>query len=408
MFQHVTVDKATSRVMDCIRALSSFVVAGTHGVQVFILPYFGLWSFVHIVTSTLAFGAVLAFFVVSGFMIYASTRRHRLPDDTFDIAAFLRARVLRIYPPLIAAVALTAACYAIISGFELHGSQSYRLGGELFLSRERAEWNWADLSGTLLLLYGIFPEVSGPISMDGPLWTLSYEVWFYVLSAFAVNAVIHWRIAGGWLPLIVCVGIFARSSNLLVLSFLMVWGSGFLLGFLHERRTLSEPRAFVWCIIVGLSLCIALIMIQGEDMFHALLSLNTWRGKTILMIYGLLVAAAITLLISRTVGAADGQKMQRIASMAAFSYTLYIIHYPLLLLAYSILHPVTHAYNWIWTGLSMVLSLALIIAMSALIARVVENRTLVAGVIRQVRRFALQVASSTRWTNLEENQSKEP
>ena len=66
---NVKVDAATSSLMDALRGVSAMIVACVHGFQVFVLPYSGVGSPSHILTSLLATHAVTMFFIVSGFMI---------------------------------------------------------------------------------------------------------------------------------------------------------------------------------------------------------------------------------------------------------------------------------------------------------------------------------------------------
>jgi peptidoglycan/LPS O-acetylase OafA/YrhL len=120
-------------------------------------------------TGLLATYAITVFFIVSGFMICMSVFRHR-KGGLFDSAGFAEARILRIYPPLIAAILITITVYLIISGLGLHGAESYRLGGELAVVRESAKLEWSAIPSTFFLLYGAVPGAPSPLNMDGPLW----------------------------------------------------------------------------------------------------------------------------------------------------------------------------------------------------------------------------------------------
>lgn len=77
----------------------------------------------------------------AGSLIAVSVRRHT-NANRFRTAAFFRARALRIYPPLIFSVLLSLLIYAVMLGLGIHGIETFRLGGELFLSREKIELEW--------------------------------------------------------------------------------------------------------------------------------------------------------------------------------------------------------------------------------------------------------------------------
>ena len=119
-------------LMSSIRGVAAIVVATVHAFQIFTLPYFGLYSNAHLATSFLATYAVIAFFIVSGFMIFLSVSRHRDGDGFFNALGFFNARIFRIYPPLVASILISFAVFFIITSFDLHGAQSFRLGDELF------------------------------------------------------------------------------------------------------------------------------------------------------------------------------------------------------------------------------------------------------------------------------------
>src|SRR5687768_1487434 len=156
-------DVNTSQLLSALRGGSALVVAYVHGFQVFCLPYFGLYGVPHLASSWLACYAVIVFFIVSGFMISVSVQRHT-DAGGFKASAFFQARVLRIYPPLIAAILLCLLIYAAMFGFRIHGIETFRLGGELFVSREKVELEWSRLLPTLLLLYTIIPGAPAPLS----------------------------------------------------------------------------------------------------------------------------------------------------------------------------------------------------------------------------------------------------
>jgi peptidoglycan/LPS O-acetylase OafA/YrhL len=61
MNRQIGIDDTTSSFMDSLRGVSALLVAIVHTFQIFVLPYFGLGSASHIVTSLLATYAVIVF-----------------------------------------------------------------------------------------------------------------------------------------------------------------------------------------------------------------------------------------------------------------------------------------------------------------------------------------------------------
>jgi peptidoglycan/LPS O-acetylase OafA/YrhL len=378
----VKLDLATSDLMDAIRGVSAMVVGCVHAFQVFVLPYFGMGSQSQILTSLLATYAVNMFFIVSGFMICLSTLRHRNLDGSFRAADFATARILRIYPPLIMAIVVTLAVYGVIHSFGLHGSETYRLGGENFVARERATIEWSALPSTLLLFYGAVPFAPPPLNMDGPLWTLSYEWWFYVLAFLTA------RLWNGWsfstvLPLVALALMLSVGRNSLFLWFLLIWQGGFFLGWAYVNGKLQSNK--YWPIVVALALISigAMFLLGGKHLSSDLLNpLGASSAQKIMVAASML----ITLVISATIrgGSCSSYRMPRsICRLSGFSFTFYVMHYPLLLLSFSLLHPLLHASSWSASLLASVAVLVPIAYLSSRIALVVENRRLLTRLIRE-------------------------
>jgi peptidoglycan/LPS O-acetylase OafA/YrhL len=279
---------------------------------------------------------------------------------------------------LIAAVLISILVYLTIASFGLHGSISFRLGGELNVVRERATMEWTALPSTLLLLYGAVPStvpwVVPTILMDGSLWTLPYEWWFYILTFLS------WRLSNGLrfstvAPLVAVIGMLLLGRNLLFLWFLMIWLSGYALGFAYLNGAIHSPR--FWSVVFGLSvsLLLTIIVLGRGHILHDIL--NPFLAQSSMACVGALISLGIAAMM-RVIKHPIGSFATRTAK---FSYTLYIVHYPFLLLAYSLLHPLTHGHSWAVTALAAVVSVALIVVISSQLARVIENRALILRLI---------------------------
>ncbi|MDR0605993.1 MAG: acyltransferase family protein, partial [Bacteroidales bacterium] len=110
-------------------------------------------NFVFFSITRLGHEAVLAFFVLSGFLVGGKVIQ-RLKEGTFDVKSYTIDRSVRIFLPLICALLLIVVVNLIM--------------GEPV--------NFLQLIGNLFSLQGIFVS-----SATAPLWSLAYEVWFYVL-----------------------------------------------------------------------------------------------------------------------------------------------------------------------------------------------------------------------------------
>jgi peptidoglycan/LPS O-acetylase OafA/YrhL len=108
---------------------------------------------------------------------------------------------------------------------------------------------------------------------------------------------------------------------------------------------------------------------------------------------GLLIAVGIAAAIRAQ---RDWRIPSWITGLAAFSYTLYVVHYPLLLLAYSLLHPFTHGHDWLFAMFVMAATVPAIVVVAALLARVVENRRAIRRLISKLFGRAQAVDANLR------------
>lgn len=151
--------------LDAARFVAAFMVLLSHSRNDFFLPYGqldpsqqGVMTFLYYFTCRLGHEAVLAFFVISGFLV-GGRGLERMMNKSFDKVQYAIDRTARIGIPLIAALVFCIITYEIIG-------QEYSRGVAF---------------GNLFSLQGILCE-----SFISPLWSLSYEVWFYVFL-FAIS-----------------------------------------------------------------------------------------------------------------------------------------------------------------------------------------------------------------------------
>jgi peptidoglycan/LPS O-acetylase OafA/YrhL len=105
--------------------------------------------------------AVAVFFVLSGFVLYASLTGTRL----VPFASFVARRFLRLYPPVAAAILCSAAMYVLVHPQVLPGASDWV---------NRASWSAypdAHVLAGYLLLGGARYQ-----SLDNPIWSLIVEL----------------------------------------------------------------------------------------------------------------------------------------------------------------------------------------------------------------------------------------
>ena len=245
---------------------------------------------------------VVVFFVLSGFLVGGGVISRCL-QGTFDYRLFTIDRISRIWVPLIPCLVLS-------------------LGVALFCG---LQFSLADMVGNALGLQGIFFK---SFAHNEPLWSLSYEVWFYVIIGslgVILTAGSRPRMVA-FSTLVMGFAVFTKLSP----NFLLCWLLGAFSYFLiSERKRYGLMIAALLLAVSGA----AISQLQSESLSlsrNTLLSFLPCRN-----IATLIESAGIGLLIASICRIQPAsQVMVRVdklgTTLAAFSYTLYLTHYPIL------------------------------------------------------------------------------
>ncbi len=267
--------------------------------------------------SAFAYGhlAVMLFFVLSGFVIHYSSYQKFLQTNTFSVKQYLFKRFKRIYPPFIIALLITW-CLDTIGKHMGYTIYSGNTEFSIINSSIHCDLSFATLLGNLCMLQTLITPVWGS---NGPLWSLMYEWWFYLLyiPIFFLNKrhpVSTVYLTGGIFILSLCEPIhFYKWSN--VLKYFFAWYFGVLaadiyMGRIKDKKILATLAAYIILILyVG-------VFIAGReqmnDHFAALVFV-------VIMYGGLHFYTRL-------------QIFKPIKHLSDFSYTLYVIHFPIIVL----------------------------------------------------------------------------
>ncbi len=309
--------------LDWLRGIAALLVFVTHVRS----GYFAKWgdldaashghiNYVLFFLTRLGREAVVIFFVLSGYLVGG----HAVVDylkGRFSLARYTVARVSRLYVVAVPALSLTAL-------FDyLHAWDAARDGIRSLLVN-------------LLFLQGIAGD---PYGSNGPFWSLSYEWWFYVLFglglAGAGAATRRSPPAGAFTLLLIAASVavlWLKCPGILFMLPLWLFGVA--------ARSLPTVRIPPWIALpcVSLALCVAL----GVSSLRW-----DWKGD-------LLVGVATTAFIYFFRGVAPLRHPWFAAgkSLAAWSFSLYALHYPLNSFVLSLFVPerLTHAGSANWLG----------------------------------------------------------
>jgi peptidoglycan/LPS O-acetylase OafA/YrhL len=295
------ITEEVSILLDSIRLIAAVTVLIHHGMQQWLTMYTPL----AIKMDKLAHAAVVVFFVLSGYLIaYTITCNNRGPKQ------YASARLSRLYSVVAPALVITALIQLIVSHYNPELAASYVRGN-----------SWPRY---LLCLF--FINESGSLSaappINGPLWSLSYEFWYYAIFGIWFYKGNNWK---SWLLLIVACCIAGPK----ILLLMPIW----LLGFLAYRAPMPTFISRSWTIVFLLffvAVCGALYLpalpheLGLKPFFLANQYIKDW-------IIGGLFAAALWLLPLGEAGKTSSfTKIWR--EIANLSFPLYILHYPLMVL----------------------------------------------------------------------------
>jgi peptidoglycan/LPS O-acetylase OafA/YrhL len=246
---------------------------------------------------------VTIFFVLSGFLVGGKVIERSIAK-TFNPSAFAVDRITRLWVPMVPAFLLTTAA-AFYWNFPI---------------------SFAVMLGNFLCLQGIFCDNYGN---NIPLWSLSYEGWFYILAGLAATVVMRKNISRLWLALglAVCFAVFTHLWAI----FLYCWLIGAFSYFLATGKK-SIGICILGFLITILGIC---LFDWHEDPKLISGPLGPWlpARTTAEMVESCGLSIFLADICRREPLSFWMMRFERLGtSLAAFSYTLYLTHYPVVLL----------------------------------------------------------------------------
>lgn len=294
--------------LDCIRGFAAFYVLIYHIVS--------LTDFVPEIIKNLFFSfgqeAVILFFLLSGFVIYISV--YSKTDLTFHYY-FIR-RFRRIYFLLIIALFLSIFL-AILN--------------QKFIK----VFSWSELIGNLLMLQDFSAKpgiIVRPFLGNYPLWSLSYEWWFYLLFfpcyksiLFRLNNRIYVVLITSFISYLIY--IIYPNAIALYLAYFIIWWCGVEAADIYlkkQRFTFRSMKPILICLF--LMSIISFIPVMSVDRiqlgYYPFLNFRHFASAFIAVLVGLIWY------INRL--RYFDSILRVFNKIAPISYGVYILHYPIL------------------------------------------------------------------------------
>jgi peptidoglycan/LPS O-acetylase OafA/YrhL len=381
--------------LNLIRGLAAVAVLLSHVRHRFFLNYQDLVESDRLQQAFYVFTSfghdfVMVFFVLSGFFISASVIRD-CDRRRWSFKHYLTNRFVRLYVVLIPGLLLTVLWdfwgldlfggNAVYSGEPQPWQNSYfavadRLGLEAFL-------------GNLFFLQTIYVP---PFGSNEPLWSLSNEFWYYILFPCLWIALFYRPV-----PRVQRLALLAASMVLMgalgldIVLYFPIW----LLGTLVSRLPLT-PIIQRWSLATTATV---------TSLFGGCLLMTHWKvfrerfGESVVAVdYFNAIGFAVVLyvVLHCQQGSANGKYATFAKSIAGFSFTLYVVHLPLLVFAHGLLVPDR---PWIpdpfHLGIGALISAATI-GYAWSVAKVTEAKTdLVRGFVMNLNRLPKSIGNAS-------------
>jgi peptidoglycan/LPS O-acetylase OafA/YrhL len=270
--------------------------------------------------------AVVVFFVLSGFLI-AGPNIDRVRINSFHPGSYAVDRFTRIYVTALPALLLTLAADAI--GRNLVPGAGFYDGTNLLMQQRVLSGVRHDsLFDFIRNLFMLQPVHAPMLGSNIPLWSLSYEVWFYVWFGVSAHVVQAQRRSARWLIALATLGILLFHWT--ALFYLAIWGFG---GLAYQWS--RWPRSIILALI-ALGAC---LLLAASGRFQGTVPNVPLKWSDLPL--GLTFAWLLALLKCRSYRFLNNSEKVNQA-LSNFSYSLYVIHYPLILLYVSLFTTLGH------------------------------------------------------------------
>lgn len=303
--------------LDGVRGLAAQVVVVSHALGLALFP-------IHSPGAAAAewFGriAVMVFFSLSGFVIATSLSRLIAADRARFVVPYAVHRLARIWPPLVLAIVVTFAVGALgQSGLPLltKTGEPYRLDAIAFLRG-------------ITLTFG---PGDATFVIDRALWSLRQEVYLYAVAALAALALVGrgpLRVLAGATVVAMIAATVDRFFYLQSLALFAAGAGAALFGGAPRLRALADSP-LVGPLTIGLWL--APLGFVGHAGF-----IDAMSDAPLFLVYQAAIGLPLALVL---LGLATGDRpaargLARLSDLAGFSYTLYLIHVPVMTLVFSL------------------------------------------------------------------------
>ncbi len=311
--------------LDGLRGIAALVVAIYHAYKFTGLS--GQVESIPILGTVLQFGflGVPVFIVLSGYVLMLPVVQNelRFPRGT---RRYLRNRARRILPPYYAALAISLLLILLVP-----------------VMRQPAGTQWdskvpvtvPDVISHLLLVHDF--SADWIVKINGPLWSVAVEWHIYFLLPFVLLPL--WRRVGGFMTTGIAFVLTFVLALLDIGTFAHPWLVAlFAAGMLAAQQTVRETASVKTVILVGVAACAVMIVI-GVVVAGGVLAYFALETVVGIALAAFLAAVGPAAARGRTPSVVNLLSSKPLLFLGLISYSVYLLHSPLLALANLLLLP---------------------------------------------------------------------
>lgn len=260
-------------------------------------------------------------------------------------------------PPLYFACASLLLLYWLSPFVFASGNHEFTIISET-MSQANMSLNIESILGVLFFVNGFITET--PAS-NFAFWSLSFEAWFYIL--FGLLLLPNRKIGTSFALL--CLMILS-TLNYVFLLYVCIWIAGAIAALLYNHQYRLSLKQ-ITLIITIITIVLISAMYFGLIIFKDSLDIQ----KFLLAIYGTWIGILLSVMLYLI-------SIERIRIWLPFqfvapsSYTVYLLHFPVLLFIYGIIQPYIYGNHWLLIIITLVISM-FVITIGMMIGRYVEN-----------------------------------
>jgi len=314
-------DDKISDAFDTFRWLSAFMVCLGHSIWIFYDSSLDRINPIGFIFDLLGRASVMMFFILSGFFICKSFSTS-ITEKRIDIGSYCKKRINRLYPPLIFSVLVSALIVILSPYLFVTDSRSFIDNG--FLAEDSIDNTAEAFIGAIFFLNGL---VTPTIHVNGALWSLPYEFWYYASICVIPFLYKKWVVVVS----LALIGITAFFFKLL-LMYSLVWYLGVLLALMHNHNHEISTKKIILLMLVSSFSSIFIAINYGLifNEIEPIVSLSSLPVKPLFNIsIGICIFAILHLILTNRIKSFSFKP-----ELALFSYTNYVMHTPIMFLIY--------------------------------------------------------------------------